>query len=271
MYEEYAVRTWNKTIKRNGFTLIELLVVIAIISLLVSILLPSLQKAKELARQVLCLSRLRSISSAYCLYQGEFDGRGPVGFTYGSSSSRGQEWSHWPIGPSGEPENPYTMWYGWYCKRTTDENGNPCWALGEYLDRKGGDVLSDGGPTVSPVACPNAEGYDAHQAGYSVNEWLGYDTFLGDHVDMPSSTPMLMDGWGPIPNSFCYMAFPQLCLFGSWDGTGSNFLIISDYPHEGSANYLFFDGHAENQKAPNIPDPDEFLEYYRNLWTWRGS
>jgi len=60
-----------------------LLVVIAIIALLVSILLPSLNKAKLLAKQVVCASNERSIGTALHLFVSENDGKIPwsVSFT----------------------------------------------------------------------------------------------------------------------------------------------------------------------------------------------
>lgn len=53
---------------RRGFTLVELLVVIAIISLLVSILLPSLSRAKGLAQRVACMSNLKGLGLTMSMY-----------------------------------------------------------------------------------------------------------------------------------------------------------------------------------------------------------
>ncbi|MFQ6036543.1 MAG: type II secretion system protein [Sedimentisphaerales bacterium] len=57
--------------KTRGFTLIELLVVIAIIALLLSILIPSLRKAKEKVRQTACKSNLRNVGIAILMYLDE--------------------------------------------------------------------------------------------------------------------------------------------------------------------------------------------------------
>lgn len=57
----------------NGFTLIELLVVIAIISLLVAILLPSLQKARDHAKTITCLSQVRTFGFAFNAYLDDYD------------------------------------------------------------------------------------------------------------------------------------------------------------------------------------------------------
>ncbi|MDY7010465.1 MAG: type II secretion system protein [Planctomycetota bacterium] len=69
---------------RKGFTLIELLVVIAIISLLTSILMPSLGQAKELAKRVVCMSHLKQYGLAIEMYRDDYNGDWPDGPRYAS-------------------------------------------------------------------------------------------------------------------------------------------------------------------------------------------
>jgi len=67
-------------VKRKGFTLIELLVVVAIIALLISILLPSLARARELTKRSVCLANLRGIGSGCVIYSNDNNEWYPMSF-----------------------------------------------------------------------------------------------------------------------------------------------------------------------------------------------
>jgi prepilin-type N-terminal cleavage/methylation domain-containing protein len=72
-------RAEGSTVKRyKAFTLIELLVVIAIIALLISILLPSLSKARELAKRALCAANLSGCGKAIAMYGSQYRGSFPM-------------------------------------------------------------------------------------------------------------------------------------------------------------------------------------------------
>ncbi len=64
--------------RRKAFTLIELLVVISIIALLLSILMPSLSKAKEVARRIVCSSNQSTIAKGLFSYATGSDDKLPI-------------------------------------------------------------------------------------------------------------------------------------------------------------------------------------------------
>ncbi|MDP9174740.1 MAG: DUF1559 domain-containing protein [Planctomycetota bacterium] len=80
----------NPSAPAKGFTLVELLVVIGIIALLISILLPSLNRARETANRVKCSSNLRQIGLAMVQYSNENKGPFPrTIFISGADGAKG--------------------------------------------------------------------------------------------------------------------------------------------------------------------------------------
>ena len=61
--------------KGKGFTLIELLVVIAIIAVLMGVLMPALQVAKDHAQRIQCQSNAKTLAMAWFMYQGDNEGK----------------------------------------------------------------------------------------------------------------------------------------------------------------------------------------------------
>ncbi|MCM8532634.1 MAG: type II secretion system GspH family protein [Lentisphaeraceae bacterium] len=77
---------------KKCFTLIELLVVVAIIGLLVSILLPSLSKAREATKTAVCVSNIAQIQRAIQLYASNESSRMPADYSNASSRKLMNTW-----------------------------------------------------------------------------------------------------------------------------------------------------------------------------------
>jgi len=72
----------NISRSRKGFTLIELLVVISILALLVAILMPALNRARQQATSAVCLANQKSLILAWMMYEQEYEGSLPCGYIH---------------------------------------------------------------------------------------------------------------------------------------------------------------------------------------------
>ncbi len=101
----------------KGFTLIELLVVVAIIALLVSILLPSLGRARRQAHTVACMSNLDQVLKSLRMYQDDNKGWMPQSFNEENPYQPGSLWSEAAWGVSKRDL--------WFYKLAPQYLGNP--------------------------------------------------------------------------------------------------------------------------------------------------
>jgi prepilin-type N-terminal cleavage/methylation domain-containing protein len=121
----------RKVLKRRGFTLVELLVVIAIIGILVALLLPAVQAAREAARRMSCSNNLKQLGLALHNYHDTYK-TFPAGIGPGTKSGNAstENWEAWgglasllPFVEEGPLYDQINWGYYWY--NNSAASGNP--------------------------------------------------------------------------------------------------------------------------------------------------
>src|SRR6188508_2251491 len=103
----------HRSAAQRAFTLVELLVVIGIIAVLIAILLPALNRAREAAKQVQCLSNMKQLSNAVIMFANEnrgwMPGRAGTGTPVMLDQSKGS-WNTRGMTAAEIPENVSWEW-----------------------------------------------------------------------------------------------------------------------------------------------------------------
>ncbi|HUT59088.1 MAG TPA: prepilin-type N-terminal cleavage/methylation domain-containing protein [Phycisphaerae bacterium] len=210
--------------ERSAFTLIELLAVIAVIMVLLTLLVPSLRRARELMRRAQCNNNARCLAQAALAYNEK----------YGCLS------------PIGNPARDIV----WYQKEFLGQFFGEDVPYGPTVDGVGAP------PMKSVLRCPSEAAWSGIDP---LRSWIAYNSQMSYEFQPPGTEyrcfwrgPRLEEIFNP-PDAFL--------LFG--DGRGSGIYYVGDhayntapYPpdpdrpgamdarHEGGVNACFLDGHA---------------------------
>jgi prepilin-type N-terminal cleavage/methylation domain-containing protein len=244
-----ADRGKNKCV---GFTLIELLVVIAIIALLLSILMPSLQKAKELARKVVCLSNMKQIGLGMKLYiASESDGKYPQQRRPFGTWLPGERTGHWWLSV-----RPYIDADKNRHQTINFTNGGTVAYCPSHRDYKQVREIGDGKPRSYL-----GNMHLINQAGVGV--WTPAERAISaTTIRNPSRKVLVYEDHFPqvmIPSVGDYGRHPYTGWSGAgwlrcnWDAAGFD-LALSNQTHGRVSNFLFADMHVESVHGDTLFD-----------------
>jgi prepilin-type N-terminal cleavage/methylation domain-containing protein/prepilin-type processing-associated H-X9-DG protein len=237
-------------VRGRGFTLLELLVVIAVIALLIAILLPSLSRARERARTAYCLSNLRQIGTGFYLYAADNND-----YTTPRMIERGDPGAgppNYTLRPDGY--TPAAYWsdqilIGQYVGSTNDDNMHPEYVEGTVARRSPlicpsdlSHIPTDNAGTVSYGIPPNFSSVGSSN-GYS-------DLWRISRVRTPATEMILVDSLSPrfspggYTEPYTFYGSDEPLLNGNWSDSDPNSNYNWAKRHDGGANVLFLDGHA---------------------------